>query len=725
MQSLILCKSRRGAYRACEGANVEDRLGQLQGARDTKRATVRGAGSDATPGMVPATAPSARRAWRTLLALGGAALLAGGCASTATGKKQSRFSASPAPAQLQAEAPAGGVLAVVRYPAMVEDDAHELFRARYTTRSIGGAVPRVSDQLVADTLADMTVVKSNYFALSLFKELAAELPPNTVLLSPHAITLDGEGRLSSRPMTGAETLPSVVSVDFAAYSLPNPRRMMGDVPLTFGDLITPLVTVRTDHLASVPTHGLLLASEPLLGVAAFNGRETARDTITAIQTGELSDAVPELDFVSYLNSDPVRSVEVERLSRAHPENHVQSYPVERIRLDEDALNILDEGDNGRTDPLSNPFSAGFADRIVDIINGLDVDRASAVGRASAIARFDPDLGALAFAPAASADQLERLRYAERLLDAQRSYLSVQSLRIFDGIHNGEMGAQVRDMILAERNVLERRRQLARQQNVTMALSLAAILAAGSVGGGGDRAFQSGSERLLSGIVRQAGFYALQEAWNLRRESRGIGENYITAVLPALEEQQLVSVDLIDSNETITAIRYEDLQTKLLDLYQSNLRSLEGAAGRCAYNRSGAGLDGAEGTWLGACEGGLGHGPGVGVLRQADGTAEEFYGTARRGAPDGPGILVRHFPMGSESFEGTFRGGALDGPVRVSRRGQPDSFRRFQGGQDVGPARPENVLSPFEDGFGGGPAVAAVPAPVPAPVPATAAWGASN
>jgi len=205
-------------------------------------------------------------------------------------------------------------------------------------------------------IADSVIVKSNYFALSLYKELAARLPEHGVLLSPHAVKLDANGRLTSEPITQAESIPNVVSIDFATYSFPDPKKMMGSEPLTFGDLVTPLITVRTDHRAAAATQGVLLASDSLLETAAGAGRDSVKNSLQVMQRGQFDTAPSEL--------------------------------------------------------------------------------------------------------------------------AQRKYLSVQSLRIFDGIHNGEMGVQMRDMILAEYNVLEKRRKLARQQNTAAALSVFAVVAAG-------------------------------------------------------------------------------------------------------------------------------------------------------------------------------------------------------------------------------------------------------
>ena len=101
-----------------------------------------------------------------------------------------------------------------------------------------------------------------------------------------------------------------------------------------------------------------------------------------------------------------------------------------------------------------------------------------MGRAVSVAQFDPALAALTLTGLEDDDYQARLRYTERLLQAEQRYLSVQSLRIFDGIHNGEMGAQIRDMLGEEYNVLQERRKLARQQNTATALAVLGAVAAG-------------------------------------------------------------------------------------------------------------------------------------------------------------------------------------------------------------------------------------------------------
>ena len=640
------------------------------------------------------------RLGRLCVGAGALALLAG-CASTARGVKTSKMAVLAPEETLSQEAPPGTVLAVLRYPAFVEPDARDLYYDAYSANAIGERFGgRMRGKAKAgdydpDTvaMADAVIVKSNYFALSLFKELAAELPPHGVLLSPHAIVLDEDGEsLTSEPMTAAESLPNVVRIDFAAYTFPDSGAMMGSRPLTFGDLVTPMITVRTDPRAAAPTDGVLLASAPLLAQAVGNARETRRDTLDNLQSGTLLAEVPELDFVSYLDRDLGATVETAPLQAGVPDDNTAAvYAVEKVKLDSMAIRALGRGDaaDGSIDPLGPVFSKGFADQIVATINDLDIEKAAMLRRAASIAQFDDNLAALSVLGSAEPDYLGRMRYAERLLDAQRKYLSVQSLRLFDGIHNGEMGAQMRDMLMAEYDILERRRDLARQQNMATIAAVAAV-AAGMATAPDAGTYATQNERLLSRTLSNAGFYAATRAWAARQQSKAVAENYLTSIVPALESQAEVQVDLIDSNETITAIRFEDLQEKLQTLYAENQRALDTVATRCAYTHTG---EAKTGTWMGVCADGLADGPGIGVWEGADGLSVEYYGHAAGGRPEGVGYMIEHRADGSVAYEGGFSRGLPHGVVAVSRAGEPDRVRSYEMGRDTGPARVGHV-SPF-------------------------------
>ena len=633
--------------------------------------------------------------------------MASGCASTAKGVKQSVLRGGPDVALRQDVSP-GTVMAVIRYPAFVNAGAESEFAKQFAARAIGGTA-KVDDPTETQALADVTVLKSNYFAMSLYRELGSRLPEHGVLLSPHEIKLGPDGRLTSEPMTQAESLPHVVSVDFTAYTFPDSEKMMGSKPLTFGDLVTPVVTVRTDPRASVATEGVLLASAPVTRAAAGQAYAQAVKDAGALEQGRIEAGVPELDIISYISGGAERAPQTVELGRS-ADGAVRLYPVEKIKLDGGAVQRLPMDQN---DVLEFPFTNGFANQIIDLINSTDADKASMFRRADAVSDFDESLAALTLVGSRDADYQARLRYAERLLEAEKKYLSVQSLRLYDGVHNGEMGAQVRDMIKEETALLNRRRKLARQQNMATAAGVLAVVGAVAVSSNSNtaprqdcrrartqeqfnacrRSNQSGQgTRAATNALISGAIFSVQEAIRKNRLSKGVAKNYIQAVLPALSAQTEVQVDLIDSNETITAIRFEDLQDKLAELYAENQRALDTVATRCAY--SGAGV---TGTWLGACENGVANGSGVGVFRNAAGELVEHYGYAVNGAADGPGYRIIRTAQGSTSMEGNFSAGQPNGPILMSRSGSVQT-RNFRQGQDVGGLpKGTTVASPFRLG----------------------------
>ncbi|MEM7728651.1 MAG: hypothetical protein AAF311_05180 [Pseudomonadota bacterium] len=613
-----------------------------------------------------------------LTSLLAASVLAGGsvlsgCASTASGVQTSSLSNTP-PATLTQVAPAGTVLAVVRYPAFVEADDQNAFAESYTRAAIGGRAAGFSTA-GAEMLANSVVLKSNYFAMSLYRELTERLPEHSVLLSPHRVFRNADGNLTSEPVTQAESIASVVTIDFTAYTFPDFERMMSDKPSTFGDLVTPLVTVRTDPRASVASEGILLASGPVVDAAAGGNHAAALDDARALQGGRIEASAPELDFISYISGTPRRSPDTTRLY-GPADGAVRLYPVETIRLDRYELATLDDT---QMDVLEGPFTEAFANRVIRLINGTDATKATMMRRADVIADYDESLAALTLVGSDDPDYLARLRYAERLLEAEQKYLSVQSLRLYDGVMNGEMGAQVRDMLQEEHRVMERRRRLARQQNVSTMAAIAAAVGAVAIASNSNNDGRGAStgEILATQAMLQGAMFSVTEAMRRNRLSKEAGYNYISSVMPTLDAQTDIQVDLIDSNETITAIRFEDLKEKLSELYAENQRALDVTATRCAYD----GPDG-QGTWLGACANGMAEGTGVGVFRNDQGDLVEHYGHARQGRAEGPGYRIVRTPDESISIEGTFANGLPDGVARVERSGSVVN-RQFKDGRDLG------------------------------------------
>ena len=77
----------------------------------------------------------------SLLALGA---LTTGCATTAQGISESAVNKSVPNEALRSDIPDAGVLAVVRYPATVEEDAKDAFHRAFAKRAIGGRPGKLS-----------------------------------------------------------------------------------------------------------------------------------------------------------------------------------------------------------------------------------------------------------------------------------------------------------------------------------------------------------------------------------------------------------------------------------------------------------------------------------------------------------------------------------------------------------------------------------------------------
>ena len=607
----------------------------------------------------------------------------GGCASTATGAARSALLLpEAAPVVGDVELPSAGTLVVVRYPAVLEPDAEDAFYKAYVQRAIGGNVQNsVAGSLESRQAATGLFLKSNYFAQSIYRELAERLPKEGVLLSPHRIALDSNGNLTSLPITDAETIPSALSVDFVSYSFPDPERMMNSEPITFGDLFSPLVVVHADHRGRAPTHGLVLASSPLLGGAGGAARRDTLDSLGSLEQGSFAAPVRPLDFISYLSGDATQLPPTQGLSVYSGAHAVQVYPMEKILIDRYALQQMKFSPDTQLDPLERTFSSALADRVVAQLGSINRERASMVQRAAAIERFDPSLSSLAFAGTADADVETRLRFAERMIEAERRFLAVQSQKIHEGVQTGEIGNQMRDVLVAEYTLIQRRRELARQQNLATAAAIAGVVAAGAVAANSGDNFDAGDYLAVDLLTDLAAVSAMQ-AFNLNNQNKTAGVNFIQSMVPALEEQITVQVELLDSNEAISAIRIEDFRELLQQRYASSQRSIDTASSRCSFSSNG---NDALGVWHGECAGGVADGVGAGVLRASGGKVVEYFGETENGMPHGVGYMIVHSGAGAIAMEGEFKNGAADGLVRVSRASAPERDFVYRDGREVGPA----------------------------------------
>ena len=628
-----------------------------------------------------------------LFALAAAAALISGCAGTARGAKSSVFQGTEDVEVIDYSLSRADALVVIRYPAIIHADAEEPYFHAFSINAIGGEVPPANrTKKVTQRIAQSVIAKSNYYVMSLYRELQRELPEDTVLLSPHIILWDRDQGLYSRPILASEQIPSVVTVDFNVYSFPDSSEVMDSPPVTFGDLVTPLFVVHSDRWLQPSTNGLLLSSNPLVRSAWGLSEAQAESEIDSKLEARMVDYQRPLDFISFLNqrSRDQRDLPLKSVGEARSDViAIENYPVEKIQMDGQLL--VDLSSDYALDTFAESFVRGAAANVKQKLNEVDHDKATFFARQNALARFDPELAVAFLARSGGESVRARLQLAEALIEAERRFISAQSLSIYEGTYLGDFGDKMRQMIEGEYKLLENRRSAARKQNVTTAFaalalagSIYAATASGAVGG---IALQSFSGALMLGSL-----WAMSSTMETRAESAQMSEHFLALIAPALERQISVQMEWLESKERISALGFAEFRNKTLTLYQSRVRSLEDQFDdNCRFSYPGFPV---QGRWYGSCSGGLAHERGYGVIRDPAGNSIEYLGSAKNGRASGTGAMIARNgnDAGALYFEGSFNDGLPDGVLRIEEPGRKPRVREFRAGKDVGNGAQEELQS---------------------------------
>ena len=607
-----------------------------------------------------------------------------GCAGTAKGRETSVYSSlktGKVTEQAQSQASA---LVVIRYPAMIHADAENFYVSSFAINAIGGTVPyHVHGDRQTARIAQSIIEKSSYYAMSLYRELKSVLPENSVLLSPHIVVWDKQNKLHSRPILGSEQVPSVLTVDFGIYSFPDIGELMNVPPVTFGDLVTPLIVVKSSRWIQPAMGGLLISSQPLASSAWRQiQQETQQDLQSKLDDNPLNKS-PSLGFISFLGERnpvnlalPLKSTGVGGQQMAA----IEQYSLEKIQMNAGVISSLTE--KYSVDPFVSSFVKGASTRIVEILNSVDHEKATFFARQSALARFDSELAKVFFVQSSDESVRARQQLAEALVGAERDFLAAQSVSIYDGTYGGNYGSKMRKIIAAEYRMLEERRQLARKQNITTAVAVVGL--AGAVYGAvASTVASSTAIAVTSGAALAGSGWALHKSLETRTESREVNRYFLARMAPAFDRQMAVQMEWLESKEIITARSFAEFRNKTLSLYQSRVRSMQVSADQqCRFEHP---AYGDSGRWYGGCEDGLATGRGYGLILSQRGDTLEYIGDAKFGLASGSGgmIMQRKGQLGATYYEGSFNKGLPDGVVRVEQPGETPKLREYKAGTDVG------------------------------------------
>lgn len=630
------------------------------------------------------------KSWIVLLL---ATVLISACAGTARGKKTSVYQHEENVVVVDYSLSKADAMVVIRYPAIIHADAEQSYFHAFSINAIGGEVPPANRTKKATTrIAQSVIAKSSYYVMTLYRELQKELPPDTVLLSPHIIMWDREKGIYSRPILATEQIPSVITIDFNVYSYPDTEAMMDSPPVTFGDLVTPLFVVHSNRWVRPPTNGLWLSSDPLVQAAWEQSSTQARRQVES-KMGQAGAAYQRpLDFIAFLNSRSRgrQNLPLKSAGGAHQDLiAVEDYPVEKIMMDGALLENL--ADDWTQDPFAESFVKGAANRVKQTLNSVNHDKATYFARQRALARFDPELAIAFLAQSGGESVRARLQLAEALIEAERKFLSSQSAGLYEGTYAGDYGTKMRQMIEGEYKLLEKRRSEARKQNVTTAVAALAMVGSvygATVSGAAGAAFMQN----FAGVFMLGSLWAMSSTFKTQAESAEMSEQFLTLIAPALERQMSVQMEWLESKEKITAVGFAEFRNKTLSLYQARVRSLQtDVTDRCVFKHpsfSGAG------RWYGSCRGGQASERGYGVVGDSSGSYVEYLGTAHNGMASGTGgMIVRSAKkLGVIYYEGNFSHGLPDGTVKIEELGRRPRVREFRAGVDVGKGNASELQS---------------------------------
>src|SRR5210317_562455 len=109
---------------------------------------------------------------RMVFAALAAGMLMSGCAGTARGIKSSVYTPDEKLSVVDISQSRADAMVVIRYPAVVDQDALAAFYRSFEQNAIGGN-PKLDGRVRQETdrVAQSIITKSNYFAMSLYREI--------------------------------------------------------------------------------------------------------------------------------------------------------------------------------------------------------------------------------------------------------------------------------------------------------------------------------------------------------------------------------------------------------------------------------------------------------------------------------------------------------------------------------------------------------------------------
>ncbi len=481
-----------------------------------------------------------------------------------------------------------GLQVVIRYPALVSPSAQDALTVNYLGKPIEqrgrSAITNNSvRRMTADSRSTLargvvspagepvawtaesevsvkdSIIKTAYFAQEIYALLKARLPQGSVIQVPTSVALGRDGTsLVETSMLDERFPPSAVILDFYVYRHPDPSLVMEDVPITFGDLVTPLIVLRVPFSENGVSLRGVAASAPLL--AEFDGSQQGRPEVWS--------------FIEYLNEKLVSgdlshdesAVGAARVSNAESRRALV-FPLEKLALDKA---VISSGNVASVPPLAVSF-AGFGDFLSTFIAQMDVSDAPTPVEEAYLRFYDPSFSISTSLQGTQQGDEGKMREKAlyRFEDVDRKFLVAQSDALFDAVYLGPFGQNVRRLLASELKLLEERRALARKQNLSAAISVATGVLGVYASALGD---MQASNRALA-----ASAYSANVAGAAAESSAALQAQFAAAFGSVYGAHASHLVALLNDEDQVAVRNYHELGLKIRERYLRFVTEIKSAS----------------------------------------------------------------------------------------------------------------------------------------------------
>lgn len=570
---------------------------------------------------------------------------------------------------------------IIHYPALVADNAFNIFAGAYGGRVVGFPGETSGTYSVTEVAPYVreAINKTEYLALEFYRILAAKLPEGSVVLAPQEIVAVN-GHLIASALN--DYPPSLVEVDLFAYRYPI-QKLMFNVPLTFGDLASPIVSIRTAFQASPTTFGAISLNELYM--------KPAQQELNGFFSG-YGEKLPSglgMNLVDYLAQPAAGDKDLVVKTSGElprPANTLLVIPLQNVAMPQYPIKKEQDHANSPFAAVLNPY----ANIVVDALNQLDHYQAGRDKWINYLALYDEELARKQ--PAVQVDRGEKARLAliGKYAEKERKFLAEVSQRHFKKAYSGVYGQGMRKLLADELDYIERMRDQEEELSQIKLLSaLTVINSALGIASGNQSIVNQGNQTLpeLGKSLNAVGKAGNEAAAAFQRDIGALylkhaevqsvmfeGEKEIQAgTLSELREK--LKSHYLEKTSSYPPIRSWVQQQKATDIASPDW--IQDPQSLCWLNKKSLEADAVR--WTGLCASGKAEGHGLASFYIGDRYVGEYEGEMRDGLANGWGVRIAKEKESARfnKIEGKFENGQPVGIVLVNRPGEKPKHEEYK------------------------------------------------